>query len=143
MALGGLLRESIDSAAMDAPETNLAMSASSDTFPYWSPDLMADCHSSLRGLYEYWDDKRGARAMPARGDLDPADLKRMLPHLILIDVVADPRRYIYRLVGTREVELRGSDPTGKRIHGEAMSGAHSRYIRSIAEETMSRRAPIF
>jgi hypothetical protein len=53
--------------------------------------------------------------MPARGDLDPVDLKPMLPMLILIDVVQDARRYAYRLVGTREVEMRGSDPTGKAV----------------------------
>ena len=35
--------------------------------------------------------------------------------LMLIDVVPDERRYVYRLVGTREVEMRGSDPTGKAI----------------------------
>ena len=53
--------------------------------------------------------------MPARGDLDPVDLKAVLPMLMLIDVGADERRYVYRLVGTREVEMRGSDPTGKAI----------------------------
>jgi hypothetical protein len=81
----------------------------------WSPDLLTDCHSSLRNLYDYWNGRRGARSMPARSDLDPVDLKPILPMLILIDVVPDARRYIYRLVGTREVEMRGSDPTGKAI----------------------------
>jgi hypothetical protein len=81
----------------------------------WSPDLLADCHASLRQLYKYWDARRGSRAMPARSDIDPIDLKAFLPGLILIDVVADARRYIYRLVGTHEVEMRGRDPTGKSI----------------------------
>lgn len=81
----------------------------------WSPELLADCHASLRQLYAYWDARRGERVMPARSDLDPVDLKQLLPMLILIDVVADARRYVYRLVGTREVEMRGRDPTGKSI----------------------------
>ena len=81
----------------------------------WSPDMLADSHGSLRNLYNYWNARRGARLMPARGDLDPVDLKPILPVLILIDVVLDERRYIYRLVGTREVEMRGSDPTGKAV----------------------------
>ncbi|HWA50837.1 MAG TPA: PAS domain-containing protein [Dongiaceae bacterium] len=81
----------------------------------WSPRLLADCHITLQRLYEYWDMKRGTRAMPARSDLDPVDMKALLPHLILIDVVPDERRYVYRLVGTREVEMRGSDPTGKAV----------------------------
>ena len=81
----------------------------------WSPGLLADCHVTLQRLYGYWDKKRDQRPMPARGDLDPVDMKALLPHLILIDVVPDERRYVYRLVGTREVEMRGGDPTGKAV----------------------------
>ena len=58
---------------------------------------------------------RGARDAVARGDIDPIDLKKILPLMILIDVVPDARRYVYRLVGTHEVEMRGSDPTGKPV----------------------------
>ncbi len=76
---------------------------------------LAECHSSVRALHGYWQAKRGARAMPSRADIDPTELKQFLPHLILIDVVADPRRYIYRLVGTHEVDMRGMDPTGKAV----------------------------
>ena len=94
----------------------------------WSPSKLVDCHATVRGLYDYWDAKRAGRSMPARGDLDPADLKRLLPHLILIDVVADERRYVYRLVGTREVEMRGVDPTGKAVRDA--------YYAESAEETL-------
>jgi hypothetical protein len=106
---------------MDESEPSIAMFDSSDPVEpqagdvAWSPDLLADCHSSLRNLHDYWNARRGVRLMPARGDLDPVDLKPMLPMLILIDVVPDARRYAYRLVGTREVEMRGSDPTGKAV----------------------------
>ena len=106
---------------MDDTESGIAMfdpsvplAAPPSDIP-WSPDSLADCHSSLRDLYNYWNARRGARLMPARGDIDPVDLKALLPMLILIDVVADARRYIYRLVGTGEVEMRGRDPTGKSI----------------------------
>jgi len=85
------------------------------TAPDWSPSLLARCHVTIQRLYEYWDLKRGQRSMPARSDLDPVDMKALLPHLILVDVVPDERRYIYRLVGTREVEMRGGDPTGKAV----------------------------
>jgi hypothetical protein len=81
----------------------------------WSPEQIAGCHPSLQRLYEYWESKRLGRVMPTRGDIDPIDLKGLLPLLILIDVVPDPRRYVYRLVGTHEVEMRGGDPTGKSV----------------------------
>ncbi len=78
--------------------------------------MLADCHSSLRKLYDYWNARRGTAADAVRAaTFDPIDLKAVLPLLILIDVVPDERRYVYRLVGTREVEMRGSDPTGKAI----------------------------
>jgi hypothetical protein len=95
----------------------------------WSPGLLAACHVTLQRLYDYWDLKRGQRPMPPRSDLDPADMKALLPHLILIDVVPDERRYVYRLVGTREVEMRGADPTGKAIRDA--------YYAESADETMT------
>lgn len=80
-----------------------------------TPESMASVHASVRELLAYWQAKAAGRPMPARADIDPTELRRFLPHLILIDVVEDPRRYVYRLVGTHEVEMRGSDPTGKAV----------------------------
>lgn len=54
--------------------------------------------------------------MPSRADIDPVDMpRRLLPYINLVDVVADERRYVYRLVGTGDVEVRGKDPTGKSV----------------------------
>jgi hypothetical protein len=54
--------------------------------------------------------------MPARADIDPVEMpKRLLPGISIVDVVADERRYVYRLVGTGDVEVRGNDPTGKSV----------------------------
>jgi hypothetical protein len=60
--------------------------------------------------------------MPRRSDIDPAELVPFLPRLMIVDVVDDERRYVYRLVGTREVEARGRDPTGRPV-GEAFIGS--------------------
>jgi len=51
--------------------------------------------------------------MPSRKDIDPVQLPReYLPDLMLIDVLHDPRRYRYRLVGTNIVGATGEDRTG-------------------------------
>jgi len=76
----------------------------------------------LLPLYRYWDAKRGSRQMPRRSDIDPLDLVPFLPRLMIVDVVDDERRYVYRLVGTREVDARGRDPTGRPV-GEAFIGS--------------------
>ncbi len=83
---------------------------------------IAGFHASLGSIYDYWDGKRGGKRMPSRGDIDPLEMRGYLPHLMLLDVVQDPRRYVYRLVGTKEVEARGRDPTGRSV-AQAGQGA--------------------
>nr|WP_298685876.1 PAS domain-containing protein [uncultured Dongia sp.] len=75
-------------------------------------------HESVRAVVAYWRKKCGGGRMPRRVDIDPADLKSYLPCIILVDVVPDERRFVYRLVGTHEVAGRGFDPTGLSV-GEA------------------------
>lgn len=102
----------------------------------------ATCHSDTVTLYRYWREKCRGRRMPARADLDPAEMPvRLLPGITLVDVVPDARRFIYRLVGTGEVEVRGTDPTGRSViegfFGPSVEDALSCYSRVV--ET---RAPL-
>ncbi len=83
--------------------------------------LIAECHPDIRVIVDYWRGKAGTRPMPKRSDIDPSELKPFLPRISLIDVVPDERRFVYRLVGTEEVALRGYDPTGKSV-GEGFFG---------------------
>jgi hypothetical protein len=62
-------------------------------------------------LYAYWERKRGARRMPARADIDPADLKRILSSIIIAKIDRDSRRVRYTLVGTRCVAHAAMDYT--------------------------------
>jgi hypothetical protein len=74
------------------------------------------CHPTTVALYEYWLDSCGDRRMPMRSDIDPTNMPPgVLPGISLVEVVQDDRRYVYRLVGTGEVEVRGSDPTGRSV----------------------------
>ena len=76
----------------------------------------ATCHPETVMLYDYWLARCGERRMPRRADIDPLDIPpRLLPGICLVDVVPDTRRYVYRLVGTGDVEVRGHDPTGKSV----------------------------
>jgi hypothetical protein len=80
--------------------------------------VLAGAPPDLLEMYAYWQHKRGPRAMPTRSDIEPAEIKRLLPGMLLVDVRPSPDGaldFIYRLVGTREVEMRGHDPTGKRV----------------------------
>jgi hypothetical protein len=66
-------------------------------------------------LKQYWDAKRGARRMPARADIDPADLRMHLGWLELVDVLPDCSDFRFRLLGTRINEAFGRDVTGKLV----------------------------
>jgi hypothetical protein len=65
-------------------------------------------------FYDAWAALRGDRAMPSRKDLDPLQIgPEFLPNLMLIDVLREPRRYRYRLIGTHVVTATGEDRTGR------------------------------
>lgn len=88
-------------------------------------------------MYEYWQRKCCARSIPGRSDIDPIEMpRRLLPFINLVDVVPDERQYVYRLVGTGDVEVRGNDPTGKSVKdgffGPSAENALSCYNRVVA-----------
>ena len=88
-----------------------------------------ECRPELREIHDYWQKLRGGRTMPARGDVDPADAVRLLPHIMLVDVFPDAareRRYRIRLHGTEQVNYLGSDWTGSFMHEKADRAAADR-----------------
>jgi hypothetical protein len=69
----------------------------------------------LRRFHAYWQQKRGERAMPGFDDLDPLEFPWALGNLTLVDVLHDPLRFRYRLVGSAHVDRLGVDMTGKFV----------------------------
>ncbi len=80
--------------------------------------------SGLVGQLEtYWQSVRRGRPMPSRRDIDPASLPRLLPNVLLLDVVPADKlgidrsglaiRFRWRLAGTRIVHVVRGEPTGK------------------------------
>jgi hypothetical protein len=64
---------------------------------------------------EIWNQRRGNRIAPARRDLEPWDLKTILPFVILVDVMTDPLDFQYRLVGTQVRDIHGIELTGSSV----------------------------
>jgi hypothetical protein len=63
-------------------------------------------------LDAYWRSKRGGKDIPGWSDIDPAEMKRMLPCLFVVEILREPFRVYYRLVGTKASLFRG-DLTGR------------------------------
>lgn len=84
-------------------------------------------HPVLQRMVRFWDAKRGELAWPLRRDLDPCEFSFALGYVSLIDVHPSaqdrPRRFFFRVDGTRQVDLFGIDCTGKFMD-EVVSPAH-------------------
>ena len=66
-----------------------------------------------RELFDYWRSKAAENGYPTRADIQPAELRRILPSLSLIDVTDEefPRLRV-RLAGTRLRDYLGVELTG-------------------------------
>jgi hypothetical protein len=91
----------------------------------------------------YWRSKMRAGRLPARADIDPADIKSILPNIILLNVGYDPFRVSVRLRGTRIDEFR---PKGKwKYLHEANTfdrGRKDDYLREM-EFVVRHRRPVY
>ena len=74
--------------------------------------------AELGALLGYWDALRAGRPIPARSDVDPIDLKRHLPRLILAEVLYEPLRFRLRIVGAELEDKLGRQMTGTILTDE-------------------------
>lgn len=72
-------------------------------------------YPKLLELYDYWHGKCAGRPAPARSDILPEEIRPILPHILLLDIVGDTPRLKYRLVGTEFVQIYGAEITGKFV----------------------------
>ncbi len=69
----------------------------------------------FKRLIAYWRSKHRGDKLPARRDIEPADLKPILAQMLLVDVLREPLDFRYRLAGTLSYDIFGYDLTGKRV----------------------------
>ena len=71
------------------------------------------CDDKIGTLHRYWlSIAPQPGKLPGRLHFDPVMVARLLPWLWLIDVVHDPLRFRYRLIGTVHVDAAGWNGTG-------------------------------
>lgn len=73
---------------------------------------------SMRGkigeLLRYWQSLNSG-ATPARSQIDPAAIKKLLPHIYMVDLEAEPFRVRYRLAGTAADQWNGFSLVGRSL----------------------------
>lgn len=92
----------------------------------------------LGALLDYWERKRGSRAMPRRADIDPLDMPaRLLPHVQLIERGG----LRFRLVGTAVVDALGKDPTGRSLE-DAFAGPERDFLERFFGAVLRAKRPV-
>jgi hypothetical protein len=98
---------------------------------------------SIRQLHSYWERKRVSGALPAKTDIDPSEIKPLLPYVSIVEIHHAPLRVHFRLVGTEIVQASTFDFTDAWVPngnwGEQIESA----ILSVYRELVERRAPLF
>jgi len=93
-----------------------------------------------RELFDYWLQSAGERSMPARSDVDPLKVPRLLPHIGLIDLRDGLDRGLFRLAGTRLRDIYGQELTGKRVC-EVFCGQCAAYWGRVHDRVAKTGAP--
>jgi hypothetical protein len=91
-------------------------------------------------LYDYWLNCAHGRQMPGRIDIHPQHIPRLLPHISLIDVEAQPTRYRVRLAGTQLYDFYGCDITGFYVD-DVCWGDKERYWKAAYQRVTSQGRP--
>jgi hypothetical protein len=86
-----------------------------------------------RELYDFWCDAAGSRRMPARGDIDPFKVPKLLPSMGLIDIAGGLDDARFRLAGTRLYDVYGD---------RVFAGACADYWRNVHGAVLERRSPL-
>jgi len=69
----------------------------------------------VHALYAYWAQRRGTRRFPARSDIDPVDIPRLLANLTLVEIRAQAPRFVYRVSGGEVDRMLKRDLTGLAV----------------------------
>jgi hypothetical protein len=99
-------------------------------------------HPQLQALHRYWLERCDGSQLPARRAIEPIDLKRHLPNLLLVDVGDAPRRFRYRLFGTALVALYKREMTGRYVDEIQSDTLRAAAVKAYSD-VIARRAPVF
>jgi hypothetical protein len=109
------------------------------------PEAAAAADPRFREFFAYWERKAPPGRLPGRQHIDPGEMPRLLPGIVLYDVVRDGRnlRFRWRLVGTSVVAAVGADHTGQFVDEVILDPAQRAALQRALAEVVRTRAPRF
>ena len=95
----------------------------------------------LSQLLSMWFDRCKSDALPARASFDQLDMRKLLGRIVMMDVLSEPLRFRFRLVGTDWVTRFGFDPTNTFV--EDFPRVQSRaFIQEVMSKVVQERVPL-
>jgi len=98
----------------------------------------------LRGLLDYWNDKRGERVMPSRADISPAEMVTRLPRIALLNVLNAGQTaadFNVRLSGTGIDDLLGHDFRGSGLT-DLLSDSSAKLVAAALAALVQHKRPM-
>ncbi|MBV8776046.1 MAG: PAS domain-containing protein [Alphaproteobacteria bacterium] len=95
----------------------------------------------LEQAYLYWRSKAGTRAMPSRADIDPTEIPRLLPDVMLVECLDG--RYRYRLIGTENASAQGVNATGRFLDQVLPGPDYRAHVLALYDECVAQRRPLY
>lgn len=90
-------------------------------------------------LFRYWNTIRGKRDLPCRDELEPGDIRALLPNLFILE--RDRNGISFRLGGTHVCALFGLELRGRQF-GMLWLNSQAAKTQRIAGQVMTHRVPV-
>jgi hypothetical protein len=92
-------------------------------------------------FHRYWHGKCTGGSLPSRAAIEPTEIPRLLPYLVIAEIEPEPMRVRYRLVGTAAVESNGSDFTNRYL--DECNFSVEPLLTGCYRRLIATRAPVF
>lgn len=91
-------------------------------------------HKTTQALFDYWNAIRAGRPAPLRSEIQPGDIRRLLPHVFILER-QDERTYRFRLAGTGLCSIYGMEFRGHNLLAMWQDECHASLRQALAEVT--------
>jgi hypothetical protein len=92
--------------------------------------------------YLYWLAKAAGRALPSRADIDPTEIPKLLPDVMLVERL-DNGRYRYRLIGTENTRAHGLNATGRFLDEVLPGPDYAAHVLRLYDECVEKRRALY
>jgi PAS domain len=96
----------------------------------------------LQEALDYWCRKSAGKAMPRRADIDPVEIPKLLPDVMLVEVLPSGR-YRYRLIGTENTDAQGVHATGRYLDEVLPGPEYKAHVLGLYDECVQSRRALY